>query len=147
MVIFTRPRDSIAITQEPKDTVVAIEPRLRRLVTEPDWLREKHGRPIRDKSYAQYLLSACRSCVPTENLVSDRFGNLVIRRPAQRLRSMRQLRLKLSTHSLRCPPSCRERMNSTITYPIMMGSCAFLMRSVVSNSFARRVMIFEHPLV
>ena len=56
MVIFTRPRDSIAITQEPKDTVVAIEPRLRRLVTEPDWLKEKHGRPIRDKSYAQYLL-------------------------------------------------------------------------------------------
>ena len=56
MVIFTRPRDSIATTQEPKDTVVAIEPRLRRLVTEPDWLKEKHGRPIRDKSYPQWLL-------------------------------------------------------------------------------------------
>jgi len=42
--------------QEPKDTVVAIEPLLRRLVTEPDLLKEKYRRPIRDKAYAQYLL-------------------------------------------------------------------------------------------
>src|SRR5262249_49178531 len=42
--------------QEPKDTVVAIEPLLRRLVTKPDLLKEKYRRPIRDKAYAQYLL-------------------------------------------------------------------------------------------
>ena len=41
---------------EPKDTVVAIEPLLRRLVTEPDWLKEKYRREIPGKAYAQYLL-------------------------------------------------------------------------------------------
>ena len=42
--------------QEPKDIVVAIEPLLRRLVTERDWLKEKYRRAIRDRAYAQYLI-------------------------------------------------------------------------------------------
>jgi predicted metal-dependent enzyme (double-stranded beta helix superfamily) len=42
--------------QEPKDTVLAIEPLLRCLVTDPDWLKEKYRRAIRSKAYAQYLL-------------------------------------------------------------------------------------------
>jgi predicted metal-dependent enzyme (double-stranded beta helix superfamily) len=46
----------IRYVREPKDTVVAIEPLLRRLLTEPDLLKEKYRRPIRDKAYAQYLL-------------------------------------------------------------------------------------------
>jgi predicted metal-dependent enzyme (double-stranded beta helix superfamily) len=41
---------------EPKDTVLAIEPLLRCLVTEPGWLKEKHRRAIESKAYAQYLL-------------------------------------------------------------------------------------------
>jgi predicted metal-dependent enzyme (double-stranded beta helix superfamily) len=41
---------------KPSDTVVAIEPLLRRLVTELDWLEQKYRRAIRDKAYAQYLL-------------------------------------------------------------------------------------------
>jgi predicted metal-dependent enzyme (double-stranded beta helix superfamily) len=42
--------------KEPKDTVLAIEPLLRRLVTEPGWLRDKYRRAIPSKAYAQYLL-------------------------------------------------------------------------------------------
>jgi 3-mercaptopropionate dioxygenase len=42
--------------QEPKDIVLAIEPLLRRLVAEPDWLEEKYCRAIPSKAYAQYLL-------------------------------------------------------------------------------------------
>jgi predicted metal-dependent enzyme (double-stranded beta helix superfamily) len=42
--------------RESKDTVVAVEPLLRALVSEPDWLKEPHRRAIRDKAYAQYLL-------------------------------------------------------------------------------------------
>src|SRR5262249_23264829 len=42
--------------QEPKDKVLAIEPLLRCLVTQPDWLQEKYRRTIRSKAYAQYLL-------------------------------------------------------------------------------------------
>src|SRR5215813_10275095 len=42
--------------QEPEDTVLAIEPLLRRLVREPDWLEEKYRRAIPSKAYAQYLL-------------------------------------------------------------------------------------------
>jgi predicted metal-dependent enzyme (double-stranded beta helix superfamily) len=42
--------------REPKDIVLAIEPLLRRLVTEPDWLEEKYRRAISSKAYAQYLL-------------------------------------------------------------------------------------------
>jgi 3-mercaptopropionate dioxygenase len=41
---------------ESKDTVLAIEPILRHLVTEHDWLEEKHRHPIPSKPYAQYLL-------------------------------------------------------------------------------------------
>src|SRR6266513_3198012 len=42
--------------QEPKDMVLAIEPLIRCLVTQPDWLKEEYCRPIRSKAYAQYLL-------------------------------------------------------------------------------------------
>jgi predicted metal-dependent enzyme (double-stranded beta helix superfamily) len=42
--------------QQPKDTVLAIEPLLRRLVANRDWLEERHRRTIPSKSYAQYLL-------------------------------------------------------------------------------------------
>jgi len=42
--------------QEPKHTVLAIEPLLRRLVTERDWLHEKYRRAIHTRPYAQYLL-------------------------------------------------------------------------------------------
>jgi predicted metal-dependent enzyme (double-stranded beta helix superfamily) len=42
--------------QQPKDTVLAIEPLLRRLVNEPDWLKEEYRRAIPSKAYAQYLL-------------------------------------------------------------------------------------------
>jgi 3-mercaptopropionate dioxygenase len=42
--------------REWKDTVLAVEPLLRRLVIEPGWLKEKHRRAIEHKSYAQYLL-------------------------------------------------------------------------------------------
>jgi len=42
--------------QESKDTVLAIEPLLRSLVTDPDWLNEKYRRAISAKAYAQYLL-------------------------------------------------------------------------------------------
>ena len=41
---------------DPKDTVLAIEPLLRGLVMEPDWLNEKYRRAIPSKAYAQYLL-------------------------------------------------------------------------------------------
>jgi len=43
-------------SQDAKDTVLAIEPLLRRLVTEPDWLNEKYRRAIPSKAYSQYLL-------------------------------------------------------------------------------------------
>ena len=33
--------------QEPKDMVLAIEPLIRCLVTQPDWLKEEYCRPIR----------------------------------------------------------------------------------------------------
>src|SRR5205814_2205341 len=46
----------IRAVREPKETVLAIEPILRRLVTEPDWLREEYRRAIPSKAYAQYLL-------------------------------------------------------------------------------------------
>ena len=42
--------------QEPKDVVLAIEPLVRCLVTEPDWLKDEYRRAIRSKAYAQYLL-------------------------------------------------------------------------------------------
>lgn len=42
--------------RQPKDAVLEIEPLLRRLVAEPDWLEEKYRRPIPSKAYAQYLL-------------------------------------------------------------------------------------------
>jgi 3-mercaptopropionate dioxygenase len=42
--------------EEPKATVLAIEPLLRRLVSEPGWLQKKYLRPIPSKAYAQYLL-------------------------------------------------------------------------------------------
>jgi len=42
--------------RESKDMVLAIEPLLRRLVTESDWLEEKYRRAIPSKAYAQYLL-------------------------------------------------------------------------------------------
>ena len=42
--------------QEPKHTVLAIEPLLRCLLTERDWLKEKYRGPIHTKPYAQYLL-------------------------------------------------------------------------------------------
>jgi 3-mercaptopropionate dioxygenase len=42
--------------RQSKDTVLAIEPILRRLVAEPDWLEEKYRRAIPSKAYAQYLL-------------------------------------------------------------------------------------------
>jgi 3-mercaptopropionate dioxygenase len=42
--------------RKPQDTVLAIEPLLRRLVTEPDWLKDKYRRAIPSKAYAQYLL-------------------------------------------------------------------------------------------
>jgi predicted metal-dependent enzyme (double-stranded beta helix superfamily) len=41
---------------EPKDTVLAIEPILRELVTDPGWLKEKYRRSIPSRPYAQYLL-------------------------------------------------------------------------------------------
>jgi predicted metal-dependent enzyme (double-stranded beta helix superfamily) len=41
---------------KPGDAVVAIEPLLRRLVMEPDWLKEKYRRAIPSKDYSQYLL-------------------------------------------------------------------------------------------
>jgi predicted metal-dependent enzyme (double-stranded beta helix superfamily) len=41
---------------EPKDMVLAIEPLIRCLVTQPDWLKGEYCRPIRSKAYAQYLL-------------------------------------------------------------------------------------------
>src|SRR5260370_1086014 len=41
---------------EPKDMVLAIEPLIRCLMTEPDWLKAEFRRPIRSKAYAQYLL-------------------------------------------------------------------------------------------
>jgi len=42
--------------QEPEDTVLAIEPLLRCLVTQRDWLPEKYRCTIPSKAYAQYLL-------------------------------------------------------------------------------------------
>ena len=36
--------------QEPKDMVLAIEPLIRCLVTQPDWLKEEYRRPIRSKA-------------------------------------------------------------------------------------------------
>ena len=42
--------------QEPGNTVLAIEPLLRRLVARPDWLKEKYRRAIPSKAYSQYLL-------------------------------------------------------------------------------------------
>jgi predicted metal-dependent enzyme (double-stranded beta helix superfamily) len=42
--------------QEPKNTVLAIEPLLRSLLTERDWLKEKYRLAIHAKPYAQYLL-------------------------------------------------------------------------------------------
>src|SRR5215472_14450560 len=42
--------------QEPKYKVLSIEPLLRRLVTDCDWLEEKYRRAIPSKPYAQYLL-------------------------------------------------------------------------------------------
>jgi predicted metal-dependent enzyme (double-stranded beta helix superfamily) len=42
--------------QDAKQRVLAIEPLLRRLLTEPDWLEEKYRRAIPSKAYAQYLL-------------------------------------------------------------------------------------------
>ena len=42
--------------QEPKYTVLAIEPLLRSLLTERDWLKEKYRGAIHTKPYAQYLL-------------------------------------------------------------------------------------------
>ena len=39
-----------------KDTVLAIEPLLRRILAERDWLEEKYRRAIPTKPYAQYLL-------------------------------------------------------------------------------------------
>ena len=42
--------------QQPQDTVLAIEPLLRGLVTDRDWLKEEYRRAIRSKAYAQYLL-------------------------------------------------------------------------------------------
>jgi predicted metal-dependent enzyme (double-stranded beta helix superfamily) len=42
--------------REPKDTVLAVEPMLRRLVSEHDWLKEGRRRAIPSKPYAQYLL-------------------------------------------------------------------------------------------
>jgi predicted metal-dependent enzyme (double-stranded beta helix superfamily) len=42
--------------QEPQDVIPAIEPLIRSLLTEPDWLKAEHRRPIRSKRYAQYLL-------------------------------------------------------------------------------------------
>jgi predicted metal-dependent enzyme (double-stranded beta helix superfamily) len=42
--------------EEPKDAVLAVEPLLRRLVTERNWLNEKYIRPIPSRAYAQYLL-------------------------------------------------------------------------------------------
>jgi predicted metal-dependent enzyme (double-stranded beta helix superfamily) len=42
--------------REPKDTVLKIEPLLRNLVTDSDWLSEKFRRAIPSKPYAQYLL-------------------------------------------------------------------------------------------
>src|SRR5689334_15684572 len=41
---------------EAKDTVLAIEPLLRRLVLDPDWLEEKYRRPIPARAYSQHLL-------------------------------------------------------------------------------------------
>lgn len=41
---------------EPKDIVLAIEPPLRSLVSEPGWLKQKYRRAISSKAYAQYLL-------------------------------------------------------------------------------------------
>jgi predicted metal-dependent enzyme (double-stranded beta helix superfamily) len=46
----------IRTPREPKETVSAIEPILRRLVSERDWLTEQYRRPIPTKPYAQYLL-------------------------------------------------------------------------------------------
>ena len=42
--------------QEPKHKVLSIEPLLRRLVSDRDWLKERHRRVIPSKAYAQYLL-------------------------------------------------------------------------------------------
>jgi 3-mercaptopropionate dioxygenase len=42
--------------KNPGDAVLAIEPLLRRLVIEPDWLKEKYRRAIPSKAYSQYLL-------------------------------------------------------------------------------------------
>src|SRR5436190_1951618 len=42
--------------QEPADTILAIEPLVRRLVTVPGWLKEKYCRVVQAKAYAQYLL-------------------------------------------------------------------------------------------
>jgi predicted metal-dependent enzyme (double-stranded beta helix superfamily) len=42
--------------KDPENTVLAIEPLLRRLVIEPDWLKEKYRRAIPSKPYSQYLL-------------------------------------------------------------------------------------------
>ena len=42
--------------KDPRDTVLEIEPLVRRLVLEPDWLKEKYRRAIPSKAYSQYLL-------------------------------------------------------------------------------------------
>jgi 3-mercaptopropionate dioxygenase len=47
---------AVRYLREPKDTVLAVEPLLRCLVTKPDWLQEKYRRIIPTKAYAQYLL-------------------------------------------------------------------------------------------
>src|SRR5512136_74475 len=46
----------IRLGREPKDTVLAIEPILRCLLAEPDWLNEQQRRVIPSKPYAQHLL-------------------------------------------------------------------------------------------
>jgi 3-mercaptopropionate dioxygenase len=43
-------------SHEPKVIVTAIEPLLRRLVSEPGWLKEKYRFGIASSAYAQYLL-------------------------------------------------------------------------------------------
>jgi 3-mercaptopropionate dioxygenase len=42
--------------KDARDTVLEIEPLVRRLVLEPDWLKEKYRRAIPSKAYSQYLL-------------------------------------------------------------------------------------------
>jgi 3-mercaptopropionate dioxygenase len=48
--------------QEPSDIVLSIEPLLRSLVADHDWLNEKCRRAIPSKAYAQYLLYRPADC-------------------------------------------------------------------------------------